>query len=78
MSKYLIDADMLGPDFSGGRSDLSDFVDILAERGGEPRERFAVASHVRQPGTWEPSDGDWMEAIQAFAEQRPDLFGGEA
>lgn len=73
---YRIDADMLGPEFSGSLSDLHDFVILLAEETGRPTTDFVLRQHVTQdPDAVEPSEVEWTNALVAFAADHPELFG---
>lgn len=72
---YLIDAEMMGPDFSGTAGDLGPFVAVLAEQCNRPVDSFRVAQHISQPvGVAEPAEHDWLSAVQAFAEAHPHLW----
>ena len=75
---YRIDADMLGPEFTGSLSDLADFVEILAEETGRPETDFVLQQHVGQdPETEEPSEVEWNSALVQFSEKHPELFGNQ-
>lgn len=72
---FQIDADMMGDAFNGTLRDLREFLPILAEQTGLPEESFALRQHVaQQPDAVEVSDWDWDQAVQAFQDQRPDLW----
>lgn len=76
---YIVDAYMLGPEFAGTLGDLGRFVEILAEQCEVSEDALRLESHCggSQRG-WEPSESDWNESVDRFAEERPDLFGAHA
>ena len=73
--QYRIDADMLGDGFAGTTGDLFDFIPHLAAATGRPETDFLVQQHVSQwDGAEEPSEEEWLQAVEAFAAERPELF----